>query len=137
MSFNILLIFLIGNLFCVQSSSNHTHRHIQYKYVNLNDNLELDCNIDISNNSFHSNKTNDSNSNNINDLNHLSNVFSIYIFKKDSILYRLNETKLKIDINDTIDQGVYECGYYKFDKYGYLSYYYQNSWVVKLNGKIF
>ena len=62
------------------------------------------------------------------------NGFDIFIFKKDNVLINLFRSKLKVIVSNQTDQGVYECGYYRFDKYGSLNYEAQNAWTVNITG---
>lgn len=118
----VLLITLAQSIITVDSIS----INITNINVKLNDLLELECDQPAFNNktSILINKKDNS----------TMNGFDIFIFKKDNVLINLFRSKLKVIVSNQTDQGVYECGYYRFDKYGSLNYEAQNAWTVNITG---
>ncbi len=123
----VLSLFIAWQLISSIESTNSNNNTIQInqKTVKLNDILDLECNQPRENKT-----TILGNSTGL-------NGFDIFIFKKDNVLVNLFRTKLRVKISSLADQGVYECGYYRFDKYGTLDYFYQNTWSVNITSKLF
>jgi hypothetical protein len=87
--------------------------------ANLNDFIELNCNSAL-------NQTNKST--------HLTEEKRLFMFKKNSLLFEYNQNKVSFRINNSSDLGVYECGFYEFDKFGVSIYKVQRLWKVQLIG---
>ena len=115
-----LLNHIVLNLFIGISALNQT---ITRKEVKLNDIINLECsqNVKVINNMTNS----------------TLNGFDIFIFKKDSNLVSLFKNNMKIKIENLTDAGLYECGFYRFDKHGSLDYIYLKSWLIRIIGLFF
>ena len=103
------------------------------KTMNLNEVIELDCS---SSGSATSTTRTISPSQMANkSLNESLTSYDIFIFKKDNVLINLFRTKLRLKLSNLTDQGVYECGFYRFDKYGSLDYVTQQTWIINISRK--
>ena len=126
-----LLIQLIN---AASLHSNLASRHV-IKTMKLNDVIEMDCGTLTATTITATTKSNQIA--NLTLLNETLNGFDIFIFKKDNVLINLFRVKLRLKLTNLTDQGVYECGYYRFDKYGSLNYVAQKSWLINITGKSF
>lgn len=144
MIFKVLaLLFAIDGLLClpVNETATTVDTSLTRLVVRLNDTIELDCSdepaVDV--NATSTMGDDDAKSSGDNSLSTqqllLSSIaqnYSLYLFKKDDLLIHLQMKKLKLKVRGTKDEGKYECGYYKLDKFGLLNYVLVRSWQIKL-----
>jgi hypothetical protein len=87
--------------------------------ANFNDIIELNCNSMLN----QSNKSTQ-----------FTEEKRLFMFKKNSLLFEYNQNKVSFRINNSSDLGMYECGFYEFDKFGVSIYKVQRLWKVQLIG---
>ena len=115
----ILLSVCVG---VVKGHQDLTNGTLIVKQVFLNDLIELECRLnEESNESLPMNMTGNK-----------TDSFAIFVFKKEDILIQLNRPILQLKMQNLTDQGVYECGYYKFDKFGRMSYILKTTWNIQV-----
>ncbi len=133
----VTLIGLLAQLGLVTAAS--LHQNQVNKTMKLNDVIEMDCggSLTATSTSPTTLTTKQNQIENLTLLNETLNGFDIFIFKKDNVLINLFRVKLRIKLTNLTDQGVYECGFYRFDKYGSLNYVAQKSWLIKITSKNF
>ena len=136
------LLFAIDGLLCLPVN-NETATTVDISLtqlvVRLNDTVELDCSDELTVDANATNTQGDDDAKTDNSLSTqqllLSSIaqnYSLYLFKKDDLLIHLQMKKLKLRVRGTKDEGKYECGYYKLDKFGLLNYVLVRSWQIKL-----
>ena len=89
--------------------------------ANFNDLIELNCNWPLNQSTNQSTQ--------------LSEEKRLFMFKKNSLLFEYNQNKVSFRIKNSSDLGMYECGFYEFDKFGVSIYKVQRLWRVQLIGK--
>jgi hypothetical protein len=110
--------------------------------VSLNETIDLDCVMmnrtgqsrlqEIDSSSLLNNQSlNDS----LND-DEIKTENLISIFKKNQLVFKMHATSLKLTINNSSDQGLYECGHYLIDKFGVISYEARKLWHVKIESEM-
>ena len=110
----------------VKSHQDLTNGTLIVKQVLLNDLIELECQLNEgSNESLSMNMTGNK-----------SDSFAIFVFKKEDILIQLNKPIIQLKMQNLTDQGIYECGYYKFDKFGRMSYILKTTWNIQVLSKL-
>jgi hypothetical protein len=89
--------------------------------VNFNDLIELNCNAPLNQSTNQSHQ--------------LSDEQRLFMFKRNSLLFEYNQNKVSFRVKNSSDLGMYECGFYEFDKFGVSIYKVQRLWRVQLIGK--
>jgi len=100
------------------------------KFVYLNDLIELKCNF-----YYFQNSSNTSTTNNSIAKPSLGTYFRLGIFKKENELIQLNKSVYHLLIKSPDDGGNYECGSYRIDKHGQMTYMVLDSWDIEVQGK--
>jgi len=90
--------------------------------VNFNDLIELNCNSPLNQSTNQTTQFNEEK--------------RLFMFKKNSLLFEYNQNKVSFRIKNSSELGMYECGFYEFDKFGVSIYKVQKLWRVQLIGKM-